>query len=364
MKNGSAEKKEIIKKESYIGIKAYAKINLGLKIVGLRDDGYHFIDTIMQTISLYDTIYLRKSRSICKNPKAYSSVESRNSFNGTNERCSNIRLDIIYADYFKDDEKNIPTDERNTCIKAAALMQKEFSIREGLDIFIKKNIPSGAGLAGGSSDAAAVIILINKLFNLKLSDDKLMKIGAKVGADVPFFIKSGTCICTGIGENVIPIKPFCRDFILIIKPDIMISTKDAYKRLDEKFDFKSDTKVKSDAKVKSDTKIKSDTKVRTDTKVKSDIRIKNGIDINDKKSLENIFESVIFPEHEEIYYIKSKLMEFGANASYMTGSGSSIYAIFEDEIAALKAKKYFKENELLKKIYNNSLKIFLCKTIN
>lgn len=346
MKNGSAEKNEIIKKESYIGIKAYAKINLGLKIVGLRDDGYHFIDTIMQTISLYDTIYLRKSRSIYKNPKAYSSVESRNYLNETKERCSNITLDIIYADYFKADEKNIPTDERNTCIKAAALMQKEFSIIEGLDIFIKKNIPSGAGLAGGSSDAAAVIILINKLFNLKLSDDKLMKIGAKVGADVPFFIKSGTCICTGIGENVIPIKPFCSDFILIIKPDIMISTKDAYKRLDEKFDFIADTKAKSD------------------TKIKSDIRIKNGIDINDKKSLENIFESVIFPEHEEIYYIKSKLMEFGANASYMTGSGSSIYAIFEDELAALKAEKYFKGNELLKKIYNNSLKIFLCKTIN
>ena len=94
MKNGSAKKNEIIKKESYIGIKAYAKINLGLKIVGLRDDGYHFIDTIMQTISLYDTIYLRKSRSICKNPKAYSSVESRNYLNETKERCSNITLDL------------------------------------------------------------------------------------------------------------------------------------------------------------------------------------------------------------------------------------------------------------------------------
>lgn len=154
-------------------IKAYAKINIALDIVGKREDGYHILKMIMQTIDLYDIIEIEKTKS-------------------------EIRLNC--------NKHYVPTDERNLAYKAAKIFKETYSISQGVDIKLTKNIPVSAGLAGGSTDAAGVLKLMNKMFNVNASDEELKSIGLKLGADVPYCIKGGTALCEGIGEKNYPIK--------------------------------------------------------------------------------------------------------------------------------------------------------------
>jgi len=275
---------------------APAKLNLYLKVVGKRDDGYHLIESVMQSVSLFDSIDIEL-------------VEGEDS--------------IISCD-----DVNIPCDQSNIAYKCADEVFKYIGFRKGIIIDIKKNIPYGAGLGGGSADGAAVICGLNRVLSLNLSLEEMCKIGEKVGADIPFMILGGTAKVTGIGENIEKISDIKDCFFIIIKPDVSISTKEAYKKIDDKVLDKNDN---------------------FDNILKS-IESQNLVQIS--KYIENDFEMVA---PNIIFEIKNNLKDKGALNSLMTGSGSAVFGIFENEYKAIFAK-----NEL-ELIYD---KVYLVRSVD
>lgn len=277
---------------------APAKINLGLEILGKNNDGYHNVEMVMQTVSLYDKVTV--------------SVTSNG---GINVIC----------------DKNIncePT--RNTAYRCATEFFEYTKIKNpGITIKIAKNIPMEAGLAGGSTDGAGTLIALNKIFGTNLSTNELMNLGGKIGADIPFCIMKGTAIATGIGTDLVKIVASQDYHVVIIKPDFSISTKEAYEKSDA-LDIKNHTKF--------------------DELVKA-LEEKNTVKIGE--NLFNRFESVI--SQKEIFYIKDKLINLGANGAIMSGSGSSVFGIFENSAKASNAL------ESLKKEYTQ---VFLCRPIS
>lgn len=258
-------------------IKAYAKINLGLDVLRRREDGYHEVRMIMQNIGLYDELELSKSTS------------------------PGIRI--------SSNKDNIPVNEDNLIYKSAKLLFDEFNIEDGLDIKLTKNIPVAAGLAGGSTDAAATLIGVNSIWNLGLSKQELMERGVKIGADVPYCILGGTAIAEGIGEVLTSLDP-CPDCLVVIaKPAADVSTKHVY------------------------TSLKLDSVIHPDIDAIIDgISKKNIMQIAD--NLGNVLESVTVPEHPIINDIKKIMMEQGAIASLMSGSGPTVFGIFTDKMLA------------------------------
>ena len=184
---------------NFVTVKAYAKINLGLDVLRKRPDGYHDVRMIMQTIDLYDTINIKKTK--------FQSVTLRSN---------------LYS---------LPTDRRNLVFKAVELFHESHPIRNGLSIYINKRIPVAAGLAGGSADAAATLKGLNQLYQTNLSLNELMNLGIKLGADVPFCLLMGTALSEGIGEILTPLTPMPDCSILLVKPDISVSTKYVYEGL-------------------------------------------------------------------------------------------------------------------------------------
>ena len=174
-------------------LRAFAKINLGLDVIRRREDGYHEVRMIMQTIQMYDQLEMEKK----------------------NTPGIDLTTNLSY----------IPVNENNLVYKAAKLLMDQYHIREGVSIDLNKFIPVAAGMAGGSSDAAATLVGMNKLFHLGLSKEELMKIGVKIGADVPYCIMRGTALSEGIGEKLTPLSPMPSCYILIGKPGISVSTK-------------------------------------------------------------------------------------------------------------------------------------------
>lgn len=255
--------------------KAFAKINLTLDVVGRRDDGYHYIESVMQSISLCDDITL------------------------INTDAKDIIIECS--------DHNVPCDKRNTTYKACVKYFDFTGIsNSGVKIIIEKNIPSEAGLGGGSSDAAVVIRLLDEMFDTKLSLDDMTKIGAQVGADVPFCIVSGTALCKGLGEEVTPLPKLKEHYILLVKPNFGISTPLAYKEFDErKLVSLSSTGDMVNA-------------------------ISGGEDIC--RFLSNDLERAV--DNAEISAIKNRLADLGADGALMTGSGSCVYGIFADKASA------------------------------
>jgi len=276
-------------------LKAHAKLNLTLDILGKRDDGYHDIESVEQQISLHDVI----------------SVEPSD--------------DMI----IKCDSKDIPKDSSNLCWKAAELIKNQFNINDNVKITIKKNIPVGAGLGGGSSDAAATLKALNTLWELGLSQDVLVNAAAKTGMDVPFSILGGTCLATQRGDIVKKIKPLPELSCIIVFPGFSVPTKDAYASLDyDKTGKKNATR-----------------------------NLINQINNNDKNqiinSLHNDFEYTVLQQYPEIKNIKELLKDAGANNPAMTGSGSAVFCLEDDKN---KANSIYKQ---IHKTYKNS---FLCST--
>jgi len=266
-----------------IVVDAHAKINLGLDITGLREDGYHLVDMVMQSISLSDSITIRKT--------AESDV---------------IRL-TSNADH-------IPLDESNLAYKAAMTMKKAFDRVGGVEIHIEKNIPVAAGLAGGSTDAAAVMTGINKLFELGVPDEKLMEMAVRLGADVPYCIYGGTARAQGIGEVLTGLNRLPGCFILLSKPSCSVSTKETYERYDA-----------------------------LDEVDHPDIEgMIEKIEIGDlsgmSEKMGNVLEYVTKPIHPVIGDIESVMKKHGAVSAMMSGSGPSVFGIFTDEENAIKAK--------------------------
>lgn len=269
-------------------LKSYAKINLFLDIEGRRQDGYHLIKTVMQSIDLYDE----------------------------------ITIDSIAEDKIEIECNNplIPTDQRNTCWKSADIIKTLYNIKYGVKIRIKKQIPSEAGLAGGSSNCAAVIEGLNKLWNLNMSQEEMLNIGLKVGADVPFCILGGTYLAEGIGEKLSKLNDFKWENILIIKPDFSMSTAFVYKNLlpQDYNSFKHNKIIEY---------------------------INSGEFYKAAISTSNALEKVVEKFHPEIKDIINLLLEYKAVASRMTGSGSAVLGFFESK-------------QSLEEAYNNIVKEF------
>ena len=182
-----------------IQLKALAKINLGLDVLRRREDGYHEVKMIMQTISLCDELELRRTR----------------------QPGIQVRTNLPY----------LPTNENNLVYKAAKLLQDEFGMKEGVSIQLRKKIPVAAGMAGGSSDAAAVLWGMNRMYGFGLSRTALMERGVKLGADVPYCILRGTALAEGIGERLTALPPMPKCYLLIVKPGISVSTRFVYENL-------------------------------------------------------------------------------------------------------------------------------------
>jgi len=263
-----------------------AKINLRLEILSKRPDNYHEIRTIFHKISIFDEISFKKTSG------------------------NEVHLTV--------DNPDIPKDNTNLAVKAANLLFSYAGIKPGIIIDIKKNIPSGAGLGGGSSNAAITLKSLNRLLNLNISEQILAELAVKLGADVPFFLTdSSTAYATGIGEKIKSIQTQNKLWFLVIFPGFTVSTAWAYNAIN-----KYNLLTKS---------------------TKNNIIYNYTLDINTVKSLlYNDFESVVNKRHAEIPEIKKKLLKTGAQGALMSGSGSSVFGIFPDKASAEKARLRFK----------------------
>ena len=273
-----------------VSVNGYAKINLFLDIDSLRADGYHNILSIMQRISLCDTVTVSHTQSSEKN----------------------ITLSCDRAD--------IPCDSKNLAYKAANL----FPISGKIEIHINKRIPMSAGLAGGSADAAATLIALNSLCDKPLSTDELCDLGAKLGADVPFCIKGGACLVKGIGEIMTPISSMPKYPLVIAKKGEGMSTPDAYHALDIKYSNFADYVPHSE-------QCKAIINCGNDDSVLCD-------------GLFNIFESVVESERHYVAEIKRIMLANGAIGAMMSGSGTSVFGIFQTEEDAVKAENILRDN--------------------
>lgn len=270
-----------------MNVKAYAKINLGLHIVGKRSDGFHDVETIFHRIDLFDSINIENSADIsiaCTDP-------------------------------------SIPVDSGNLCWKAAEMLRKESGIASGALITIKKKIPVGAGLGGGSSDAAAVLTALNAMWGLSLSEDVLRRIALQLGSDVPFFLEKGSAFGEGRGERLTPLELNLPYWIVLVNPNIHVSTPWAYTRLSEERNGTFPHRPRLIEHIGKDV-------------VAGVLRA------------ENDFEGIVFREHPKIGLIKQQLNELGAVLSLMSGSGSTMFGLFDDKSRALNAiqsfsKEYF-----------------------
>jgi 4-diphosphocytidyl-2-C-methyl-D-erythritol kinase len=258
-------------------VKAPAKINLALDVLSKRSDGYHDVAMIMQTVALYDTISVRSG------------------FEG-------IKL--------TSDSSKIPIDETNIAYKAAHYLSTKYNVKRGAHIHIEKRIPVAAGLAGGSTDAAAVLKLLNKAWELKLSKVELMDAGKKLGSDVPFCIQGGTCLAEGLGEKLTVIKSMPDCYILLAKPNISVSTQEVYQSLNlNEIEKRPNIPAILQA-------------------------IENQDLMGISNRMVNVLETVTTKIHPIIVELKQKLMENGAVGSIMSGSGPTVFGVFEDMATA------------------------------
>lgn len=276
-------------------LKALAKINLGLDVLRKRENGYHDVRMVMQTIYLYDNVMMTR----------------------TEEPGIHLETNLPY----------LPVDEKNIAYKAAKLLMDEFQIKEGVSIKLDKHIPVAAGLAGGSSNAAAVLVGMNRLFRLGLSQEDLMKRGVSLGADVPYCVMRGTALAEGIGEDLSALMPMPKCYVLIAKPPISVSTKMVYEALDAK-----------------------------EIVEHPDIDgILEGLSKQDLKqvasSMGNVLECVTIEKYPIIADIKAAMMEAGALNAMMSGSGPTVFGIFDDRKTAKEAWYKLRNVKGAKQVY-------------
>lgn len=278
-----------------IRLKALAKINLGLDVVKKREDGYHEVRMIMQTVKLYDQIEIHR----------------------TDKPGIRVRTNLLY----------LPVNENNLVYKAAKLLMDEFGIGKGVSVKLRKVIPVAAGMAGGSSDAAAVLVGLNRMFDLGLSKEELMIRGVKLGADVPYCVMRGTALAEGIGERLTRLAPMPKCYVVLAKPGIHVSTKFVYTHLKAE-ELKEHPDI--DGQVQA---------------------IRDG-DLHRLVSLMgNVLESVTIPAYPEIGEIKAELMEYGALGAMMSGSGPTVFGLFEDKEKAKTACEKLRRSALTKQVY-------------
>jgi 4-diphosphocytidyl-2-C-methyl-D-erythritol kinase len=257
---------------------AKAKINLTLDVLYKRPDGYHEVEMVMQTVDLFDQLTFQEQEG--------------------NE--IHLTCDFPF----------VPVDERNLVYKTAQLVKDEFQVEKGIRIHIEKRIPVAAGLAGGSSDAAATLRGLNRFWNLGLSVEELEQLGARIGSDVPFCIRGGTAIARGRGEKLEHLNVDSRYWVILVKPPISVSTAEVYRnlKLDEIQDHPSAAKMVE--------------------------ALRSGDLSQIAENLGNVLESVTFSMHPEVERIKQQLLRFGAVGALMSGSGPTVFALADRESKA------------------------------
>ena len=278
-----------------ISLKALAKINLGLDVVRRRDDGYHEVRMIMQTINLFDRLEIKKIK----------------------ESAIKIHTNLFF----------LPVNENNLAYQAAQMLMDEFHMEEGVSIQLDKHIPVAAGMAGGSLNAAAVLFGMNRMFSLGLSQKELMERGVKLGADVPYCIMRGTVLAEGIGEILTPLSPMPKCYVLIAKPAISVSTKMVYEKLDS-HEIEDHPDIDG---------------------------ILAGLKAGDLKkvagSMGNVLERVTVDAYPVIDQIKEMMIKEGALNAMMSGSGPTVFGIFEEKATARKAADAIRDARLTKQVY-------------
>lgn len=278
-----------------IRLKARAKINIGLDIVSKREDGYHNMRMVMQTLSMFDKLNLKKLSG--------SNIE--------------MKTNLSY----------VPANENNLCYKAAKLLLDEFNIKDGVYIELEKYIPVSAGMAGGSSDAAAVMVGVNKLYDLGLSVEELMKRGVKIGADVPYCLLRGTALAEGIGDELTRLSPFPECYVVVAKPSASVSTKSVFSK------FRLD-----------------DVKQHPD--IDGMIEAINAADLHQVAGkMGNVLETVTIGELPVINDIKAIMLDKGALNSLMSGSGPSVFGLYEDIKSAKDAFYELKRSRKAKQVF-------------
>ena len=276
-------------------LKALGKINLGLDILGRRENGYHDVRMVMQTVYLYDRVILEKTRD--------PGIE--------------ISTNLPY----------LPVNENNIAYKAAELLQREFGIREGIRISLEKHIPVAAGMAGGSSNAAAVLFGMNRMFDLGLSEEGLKERGVTLGADVPYCIMRGTVLAEGIGEILTPLPPLPKCYVLIAKPPLSASTKTVYEKIDREG-------IKSHPDIDG---------------ILAGLREGNLQQV--AGSMGNVLEQVMLEEHPVLQRIKDVMVGSGALNAMMSGSGPTVFGIFTSRGRARAAAARLKRQTPVKQAY-------------
>lgn len=282
-----------------LDLKALGKINLGLDVLGRRENGYHDVRMVMQTIYLYDQIRIEKAK----------------------EPGIQIYTNLFY----------LPVNENNLAYRAADLLMKEFGIEEGVKITLDKHIPVAAGMAGGSSNAATVLYGINRMFSLGLTQKELMVRGVSLGADVPYCIMRGTVLAEGIGEVLTPLAAMPRCYVLIAKPPISVSTKVVYEKLDSH-------------------------KIEVHPDIDGII---DGLKLHDLRKVAacmgNVLENVTIEEYPVIEDIKKIMIREGALNAMMSGSGPTVFGLFDDKRRARQAAFGIKERQLARQTYVTSV---------
>lgn len=284
-----------------LAVKALAKINLGLDVLRRREDGYHEVKMVMQTIHLYDQLHLKK-------------IES--------------------GIYLETNLGFLPVDESNLAYRAARLMKEKYQIEEGIDIRLNKRIPVAAGMAGGSTDAAGVLYGINELFNLGIKRKELMELGVQIGADVPYCIMRGTALAEGIGEKLTSLPPMVKCPVVIAKPQVSVSTKYVYENL----------------------KLDEHTQHPDIDALIQNIHTKDLPAI--AGSMGNLLETVTAKKYPEIEKIKELMRENGALNAMMSGSGPTVFGLFDELETAKMAAAIVRQSGLARQvfvtdIYNN-----------
>lgn len=284
-----------------VRLKARAKINISLDVVRKREDGYHDLSMIMQTVNLYDKVNIRIASK-----KASPIV---------------IKTNLSF----------LPTDDKNLVYKVIEYMKLNYDIKENVFVDLFKLIPIGAGLAGGSADAAATIKAMDKLFHLCLSRQEMIDIGKRFGADIPYCIVGGTVLAEGIGDQMTLLEPFPDSSIVIAKPNVSVSTAFVYGNL--KLD---------------------EIKHRPNNQML--IEAINHKDINTiAGNLCNVLEEVTIPEYPVISRIKELMIEHGSKGTLMSGSGSAVFGIFDRKDIAAKAANALKKQDIVKFVYSTTI---------
>lgn len=283
---------------------ANAKINLSIDVLGIKpENGYHLVEMIMQQIPLYDRIFFFLGRNADILPNT-TPIDEHISL-----ACNARRL---------------PLNEKNLVYKAAQIMMERYNINDRMSIYIEKHIPSGGGLGGGSADGAAVLRALNSLYTLGATMDELEETAKKLGSDVPFMIRGGAALAQGTGTDLSKLRPMKKGWLLLVNPNIFLSTERVYKALDE-------MEIPSDA--------------HPDTRL-----LINALETQDlhlfAKNMKNVLELAAFKLCPQIGALKESILQKGAIGAMMSGSGATVFGFFEEEAAAKKAMAFYREQRM------------------